>query len=99
MIESNVKKRVKLSCFETEPLHQAAFLTQVAMYLDDGSPSPIVPVLGQHFMPLKTGDVVEVVVQNMRDNANGEDACGLVTCILQPIPFWHGMFFFVLRTG
>ena len=93
VIKSNVKKRVKLSCSDTEPVQQAAFLTQVAMYLDDGSPSPILPVVGQHFMPLKTGDVVDVVVQNMHDNANGEDALGLVTCILQPIPFWHGMLF------
>ena len=45
---------------------------QVALYLDDGSPAPSYPVAGQRFMPLRTGDVVDVVVQNMAANANGD---------------------------
>ena len=45
---------------------------QVALYLDDGSPSPTYPVAGQEFMPLKTGDVVDIVIQNMAANANGD---------------------------
>ena len=44
---------------------------QVALYLDDGSPAPSYPVAGQRFMPLRTGDVVDVVIQNMAANANG----------------------------
>lgn len=56
---------------------------QVAMYLDDGSPSPTYPVAGQEFMPLKTGDVVDVILQNMAANANGDALislhCNLLT--------------------
>ena len=45
---------------------------QVALYLDDGSPAPSYPVAGQRFMPLRIGDVVDVIIQNMAANANGD---------------------------
>ena len=45
---------------------------QVALYLDDGSPSPTYPVAGQRFMSLTTGDVVDVIIQNLAANANSE---------------------------
>ena len=44
---------------------------QVPMYLEDGSPSPAMPMAGQDFMPLQKGDVVDVILQNLPANANG----------------------------
>ncbi len=41
------------------------------MYLEDGSPSPAMPMAGQDFMPLQKGDVVDVILQNLPANANG----------------------------
>ena len=41
------------------------------MYLDDGSPTPSYPVAGKEYMPLKLGDVVEVVLQNNAAWLNG----------------------------
>lgn len=51
------------------------FSLQVALYLSDGSPSPTYPVAGQRFMPLQTGDVVDIVLQNLAANANGDTLC------------------------
>ena len=56
---------------------------QVALYLDDGSPSPTYPVAGQRFMSLTTGDVVDVSIQNLAANANGEClSFALLSCIV-----------------
>jgi hypothetical protein len=51
----------------------------VAVYLEDGTPSPSYPVAGQEYAVLQNGDVVDVVLQNLAANANGEPA-QLVIC-------------------
>lgn len=54
------------------------------MYVEDGSPSPAVPVPGQDFMPLRVGDVVDVILQNLPANANGARASPLNPHICLP---------------
>ena len=62
----------------------------MAVYLEDGTPAPIYPVAGQRLMPLKTGNVVDVVYQNLAANANGDllHSSALEestqSCIMQP---------------
>ena len=58
-------------CAAAVDLYMAQCDMQVALYLNDGSPAPSYPVAGQRFMPLRIGDVVDVVIQNMAANANG----------------------------
>ena len=66
----------------------AGWVMQVTMYLDDGSPTPSYPVAGQEYMPLKLGDVVEVVLQNNAAWLNGTAShpailhCCLFSCLL-----------------
>ncbi len=49
------------------------------LFLEDGSPAPTQPVAGQEFMALTKGDVVDVVLQNLAANANGDfPLCSLV---------------------
>ena len=69
-------------------LADAGLAVQVTMYLDDGSPTPSYPVAGQEYMPLKLGDVVEVVLQNNAAWLNGTASepaslhCCLPWCLL-----------------
>ena len=60
---------------------------QVALYLDDGSPSPTYPVAGQRFMSLTTGDVVDVIIQNLAANANSERLSELGFAFLHCAPY------------
>ncbi|KAL4433040.1 hypothetical protein ABPG77_006467 [Micractinium sp. CCAP 211/92] len=66
-------------------------------------PSPVYPTAGTHLIPLKKGEIVEVVLQNLNANANNGDyrgEAGVNRTAQEQHPFHlHGHHFWVLGSG